>query len=56
MIRKKKLYKVIYQELALTHETIVAAKDEFKALKKFNRKYSTCILTSIISIGEYVIE
>lgn len=54
MFKKKKLYKIVYQ-LYATHTMFIEAKDEFKALKKFEKditkKYS--IQPTIISFEEY---
>jgi hypothetical protein len=50
--KKKKMYKITYQ-LYTTYTTLIEAKDEFQALKKFKRevKYSG-ITPSIISFEE----
>lgn len=53
MFRKKKLYMIKYQLFA-TYTTIIAAKDEFQALKKFKKemKHESFITPSIISFKE----
>ena len=51
MFKKKKLYLIKYSML-LTYSTIIAAKDEIQAVRKFNRKHSST-LHKIISIEEY---
>ena len=55
MKKKKKLYKIVYQ-LLNTYTTIIEAKDEYQALKKFKKEveYSSAIPT-IISFEEYSI-
>lgn len=52
MYKKKKLYRIKYQLIA-THTTIIEAKDEFQALKKFKRevKYAG-VRPTIISFEE----
>ena len=51
MFKKKKLYKITYKMLC-TYTTIIAAKDEFQALRKFYRMTINCN-ASIISFEEY---
>lgn len=53
MFKKKKLYKVVYR-LYTPYTTIVAAKDEVKALKKFKKEVpNNGIRPTIISFEEY---
>lgn len=40
MFGKKKFYKITYVIIS-THSTIIVARNEFKALKKFHRTKST---------------
>ena len=49
MFKKKKLYEVVY-ELYATYTTIIEAKDEYQALKKFKKDYG--IRPSILSFKE----
>lgn len=53
MFKKKKLYKIVYR-LYTTYITIVEAKDEYQALRKFKKevRYSG-ITPTIISFEEY---
>lgn len=53
MFRQKKLYKIVY-ELFARYTTIIEAKDEYQALKKFKKevKYYGARAT-IISFEEY---
>lgn len=55
MFRQKKLYRIVY-ELCARYTTIIEAKDEYQALKKFKKevKYSG-IMPTIISFEEYKI-
>lgn len=54
--KKKKMYKIVYQ-LYTTYTTLIEAKDEFQALRKFKRelKYSV-IRPTIISFEEVSIQ
>ena len=53
MFKKKKLYKITY-ELYARYTTIVEAKDEYQALKKFKKELKYCgIRPTIISFEEY---
>ena len=54
--KRKKLYKVEYKVNGWDRETIVEAKDEFQALRRFKRETHCCYRPdySIISIKEYV--
>lgn len=55
MFKKKKLYKIVY-ELYARYTTIIEAKDEYQALKKFKRKVKNSgIRPTIISFEEYSI-
>ena len=52
MFKKKKLYKIKYQ-LFVTYTTIIGAKDEFQALKKFKREVKDAgVRPTIISFEE----
>jgi hypothetical protein len=52
MFRKKKLYKIVY-ELFSRYTTIIDAKDEYQALKKFKREVKNAgIRPTIISFEE----
>jgi hypothetical protein len=51
MFKKKKLYKIVYRILA-EHSAIIEAKDEFQAIRKFNRKMDG-IVHEIVSFEEY---
>ena len=52
MFRKKKLYKIVYK-LYCRYTTIIEAKDEYQALKKFKREVkNTGITPTIISFEE----
>lgn len=50
--KKKKLYKIVYRQLN-TYTTIIEARDECQALKKFRRMTQYGITPSIISFEEY---
>lgn len=53
MFRRKKLYRIVY-ELCARYTTIVEAKDEYQALKKFKREVRDAgIRPTIISFEEY---
>lgn len=52
MFRKKKLYKIVY-ELYARYTTIIEAKDEYQAIKKFKKEVKTSIRPTIISFEEY---
>lgn len=53
MFKQKKLYKIVYELLA-RYTTIVEAKDEYQALKKFKKETkNTGIIPTIISFEEY---
>ena len=54
MFRKKRLYKIVYKMLCY-YTTIIEAKDEIQAIRKFNRKMSDK-LYSIVSFEEYKVE
>ena len=54
MFKKKKLYKITY-ELLSTYTTIIEAKDEFQAIKKFKKETRYGIRPTIISFEEYKI-
>ena len=55
MFKKKKLYRIKYQ-LFCTYVTIIEAKDEFQALKRFKREVKkTGITPTIISFEEVFI-
>ena len=55
MFKKKKLYRIKYQLFA-TYVTIIEAKDEFQALKRFKREVKkTGITPAIISFEEVFI-
>lgn len=49
---RKKLYKVVYEKIE-TYSTIIEAKNEFQAIRKFHRMMKFGITPSIISIEEY---
>lgn len=52
MFKKKKLYKIVY-ELFCTYTTIIEAKDEFQAIKKFKKEVANSgVRPSIISFEE----
>lgn len=52
MFKKKKLYKIKYQ-LMSTYTTIIAARDEFQALKRFKREVKNAgVRPTIISFEE----
>ena len=51
MFKKKKLYKIVYRMLA-EHSIIIEAKDEFQAIRKFNRQMNG-IVHEIVSFKEY---
>lgn len=53
MFKKKKLYKIVYRML-VEHSTIIEAKDEFQAIKKFNKKM-VGLIHEIVSFEEYKI-
>ena len=50
MFRKKKLYEIVWHAY-LTKTSIIEAKDETQALRKFYKKYD-CFVPSIISFRE----
>lgn len=53
MFRKKKLYKIVY-ELFARYTTIIEAKDEYQAIKKFKKEVRNKGVTpTIISFEEY---
>ena len=53
MFRKKKLYKIVY-ELYARYTTIIEAKDEYQAIKKFKKEVKNAsIRPTIISFEEY---
>ena len=52
--RKKKMYKIVY-ELLNRYTTIIEAKDEFQALRKFHKQTKYGIPPTIISFEEYKI-
>lgn len=55
MFRRKKLYKIIY-ELCCRYTTIIEAKDEYQALKKFKKEIKNAgVRPTIISFEEYKI-
>lgn len=54
-LKRKKMYKIVYQQLN-TYTTIIEARDEFQALKKFRRMTQYGITPSIISFEEYKLE
>jgi hypothetical protein len=54
MFKKKKLYKIVYEQL-VTYTTIISAKDEHQALNKFHKMTQYGIVPSIISFEEYKI-
>ena len=53
MFRPKRLYKFVY-EYYTKHTTIISAKDEYQALKKFKREMNRMffVMPSIVSMGE----
>ena len=51
LFKEKKLYKIRFCGFA-HHTTIIAAKDEYQALKKF-RKHHSLVSYDIYSIEEY---
>lgn len=51
MFGKKKLYKIVWHSLC-DYTTIIAAKNEAQALKKFYNEYGR-LIPSIISFEEY---
>ena len=53
MFGKKKLYEIIWKTV-YSYTTIIVAKNEEQALKKFYKKYD-CMIPSIISFKEYKI-
>jgi hypothetical protein len=53
---QRKLYKVVYDRYG-THTTIVEAKDECRAIKKFHKMFEyTGIKPSIISFERYWVQ
>lgn len=56
MFRKKKLYKITYRVLN-TRDTIISAKDEHQAIKKFHRMVRNTYEypATIISFEEYTV-
>jgi hypothetical protein len=53
MFKKKKLYKIVY-ELYIRYTTIIEARDEYQALKKFKKEVrNSGIRPTIISFEEY---
>jgi len=54
-LKRKKMYKIVYRQLN-TYTTIIEARDEFQALKKFHRMTQYGITPSIISFEEYKLE
>lgn len=54
MFGKEKLYEIVWKCL-VTHTTIVAAKNEVQAMKKFYKE-NGCLMPDIISFKEYKIE
>lgn len=52
LFKQKKLYKIQYRFIK-NHTTIIEAKDEHQALKKFRRLYSMAEDYDIYSIEEY---
>ena len=52
LFKKKKLYKIQYRFINC-HTTIIEAKDEHQALKKFRRLHSMAEDYDIYSIEEY---
>jgi hypothetical protein len=54
MFKKKKLYKIVYEQLT-TYTAIISAKDEHQALNKFHKMTRYGIVPSIISFEEYKI-
>lgn len=55
MRRKKKFYKIVYKQLN-TYMTIIEAKDEFEALRKFKKETIYGYHPCIISFEEYKID
>lgn len=51
MIKKKKLYKIVYK-MCCEYSKIIEAKDEFQAIRKFNKQMGS-ILYQIVSFEEY---
>ena len=51
MFKKKKLYEVVY-ELYATYTTIIEAKDEYQALRKFKKEVGYGVRPSILSFKE----
>lgn len=54
MFRKEKLYEIVWKSLVI-YTTLVAAKNEVQAIKKFYREHAI-LVPSIISFKEYKIE
>ena len=54
MFGKKKLYEIVWEYVS-SCTTIIVAKNEAQALKKFYKEYG-CLIPSIISFKEYKIE
>ena len=54
MFGKKKLYEIVWKTV-YSYTTIIVAKNEGQALKKFYKKYD-CLIPSIISFKEYKID
>lgn len=53
MFRKKRLYKIVYK-LLVTYTTIIEAKDEFQALKKFKREVKDAGIRPTIILFEEI--
>ena len=54
MFRKKKLYEIVWEGLCIKND-MIAARNEFQALKKFYQLRNT-LFVRIISIKEYKID
>lgn len=54
MFKKRKLYEIVYKRLC-EYSMIIEAKDEYQAIRKFNRMMCDNLYT-IISFKEYKIE
>lgn len=52
MFKKKKLYKIVYEKLA-TYTTIISAKNEHQAIKKFHKMTKYGFTPTILSFEEY---
>jgi hypothetical protein len=52
IFKRKRLFKIVYEKIG-RYTTIIEARDEYHALRKFHRKMEYGIEPSIISIEEY---